>query len=443
MRIHVSHTGRSMDVMIWFSSDADTSGQAGARSESGSPGVAEDVPERFEPRPVPPRPGTSGWRLPASGAARQGGTGNTPRPQGGPGAKPSRRGLPGGERGWPSWLPAVAVILLLGVFLLPALVARSSGSPVDYSRFLEEVRSGNVIQVDVSNESGRITGRYKDGKSFTSSGPLQIPDADLKVLRDQPQTKVRFHSPKGSLVSSILAYALPILFLVGLWVWMSRRAQGQMNGIMSVGRSRAKVWTTEKPNTKFTDVAGYEGVKTEINEVVDFLKSPARFRDIGAKIPKGVLLVGPPGTGKTLLARAVAGEAGVPFVSVTWSDFMEMFVGVGAARVRDLFNTARKQAPCIIFVDEIDSIGRKRGAGLGGGHDEREQTLNQMLSEMDGFETTEGVVMMAATNRPDILDPALLRPGRFDRHVVVNHPMWWAEKPSCGCTRGVCRAETT
>jgi cell division protease FtsH len=195
-----------------------------------------------------------------------------------------------------------------------------------------------------------------------------------------------------------------------------------MGGIMSIGRSRAKVYTTERPRTTFADVAGYEGVKTEIREVVDFLRSSARFKEIGAKIPKGVLLVGPPGTGKTLLARAVAGEAGVPFMSVTGSDFMEMFVGVGASRVRDLFQNARKQAPAIIFVDEIDSIGRKRGAGLGGGHDEREQTLNQMLAEMDGFEATEGIVMMAATNRPDILDPALLRPGRFDRQIVVPLP---------------------
>ena len=195
-----------------------------------------------------------------------------------------------------------------------------------------------------------------------------------------------------------------------------------MSGIMSIGRSRAKVYTAERPRTTFGDVAGYQGVKQEISEVVDFLKSPGRFREIGARVPKGVLLVGPPGTGKTLLARAVAGEAGVPFLSVSGSDFMEMFVGVGASRVRDLFQTARKQAPAIIFVDEIDSIGRKRGAGLGGGHDEREQTLNQMLSEMDGFDAAEGIVIMAATNRPDILDPALLRPGRFDRQIVVPLP---------------------
>jgi cell division protease FtsH len=215
---------------------------------------------------------------------------------------------------------------------------------------------------------------------------------------------------------------LPLLLLIGFFVWMQRRAQGQMSGIMSIGRSRAKSYNTERPSSSFADVAGYEGVKQEIREVVDFLKEPDRFAEIGARIPKGVLLVGPPGTGKTLIARAVAGEAGVPFLSVSGSDFMEMFVGVGASRVRDLFENARKLGRAIIFVDEIDSIGRKRGAGLGGGHDEREQTLNQMLSEMDGFEATEGIVMMAATNRPDILDPALLRPGRFDRLVVVPLP---------------------
>jgi len=248
-----------------------------------------------------------------------------------------------------------------------------------------------------------------------------IPEADLALLREKG-VKDDYSPPSSNVVGSIIVWVLPIGLLLLFWWWMGRRAQGQMAGIMSIGRSKAKVYTTEKPKTTFADVAGYTGVKQEINEVVDFLKAPGKFRDIGARIPKGVLLVGPPGTGKTLIARAVAGEAGVPFMSITGSDFMEMFVGVGAARVRDLFQTARKQAPCIIFVDEIDSIGRKRGAGLGGGHDEREQTLNQMLAEMDGFETTEGVVMMAATNRPDILDPALLRPGRFDRQVVVPLP---------------------
>src|SRR5437588_53924 len=252
-------------------------------------------------------------------------------------------------------------------------------------------------------------------------GLPNLADKDLQLLRDKG-VKATFHGQSSNILGSLLVWILPLGLLVGFWWWMSRRAQGQMAGLMSIGRSRAKVYSTEKPKTSFTDVAGYAGVKQEITEVVDFLKSPAKFREIGARIPKGVLLVGPPGTGKTLIARAVAGEAGVPFMSITGSDFMEMFVGVGAARVRDLFQTARKEAPRIIFVDEIDTIGRKRGAGLGGGHDEREQTLNQMLSEMDGFETTEGIVMMAATNRPDILDPALLRPGRFDRQIVVPLP---------------------
>src|SRR4029079_6038407 len=206
------------------------------------------------------------------------------------------------------------------------------------------------------------------------------------------------------------------------FVWMQRRAAGQMGNVMSIGRSRAKAYTSDRPSTTFADVAGYEGVKLEIREVVDFLKMPERFREIGARVPKGILLVGPPGTGKTLVSRAVAGEAGVGFLSVTGSDFMEMFVGVGASRVRDLFQQARRMGRAIIFIDEIDSIGRKRGAGLGGGHDEREQTLNQMLSEMDGFETTEGVVILAATNRPDILDPALLRPARCARTIVVPLP---------------------
>ena len=213
-----------------------------------------------------------------------------------------------------------------------------------------------------------------------------------------------------------------MLLIIGFFVWMQRRAAGQMGNVMSIGRSRAKAYTTDKPSTTFADIAGYAGVKQEITEVVDFLRMPDRFREIGARVPKGMLLVGPPGTGKTLFARAVAGEAGVGFLSVTGSDFMEMFVGVGASRVRDLFQQARRMGRAIIFIDEIDSIGRKRGAGLGGGHDEREQTLNQMLSEMDGFETAEGIVILAATNRPDILDPALLRPGRFDRMIVVPLP---------------------
>ena len=319
--------------------------------------------------------------------------------------------------------------VLIGVALLALVVApsvsRTNADKIDYSTFRTRVEEGQVKSVKVTNESSRIKGEYKaaiDEKTeFTTTAPAVIPDDDLALLREKG-VKVEFVSPSSNLVGTLLVWLLPIGLLILFWWWMGKRAQGQMAGIMSIGRSRAKVYTTEKPKTTFADVAGYKGVKQEINEVVDFLKQPKKFHDIGARIPKGVLLVGPPGTGKTLIARAVAGEAGVPFMSITGSDFMEMFVGVGAARVRDLFQSARKQAPCIIFVDEIDSIGRKRGAGLGGGHDEREQTLNQMLSEMDGFETTEGVVMMAATNRPDILDPALLRPGRFDRQIVVPLP---------------------
>ncbi len=292
---------------------------------------------------------------------------------------------------------------------------------IPYSEFLEKVEKGEVVRVDIDITTARIRGELSNDKPFATTGPREIPESDLILLRSKG-VKEDYTPPGSNVVGSLIVWLLPLGLLIAFWWWMGRRAQGQMAGIMSIGRSRAKVYTTEKPKTTFADVAGYIGVKQEITEVVDFLKTPEKYRDIGARIPKGVLLVGPPGTGKTLIARAVAGEAGVPFMSITGSDFMEMFVGVGAARVRDLFQTARKQAPCIIFVDEIDSIGRKRGAGLGGGHDEREQTLNQMLSEMDGFEATESVVMMGATNRPDILDPALLRPGRFDRQIVVPLP---------------------
>ena len=347
-------------------------------------------------------------------------------PQPPPPPRGARRDKPTGPSlsGRPPWsrpvVWALAGVALLAIVLAPSMT-RSSSKSLDYTLFRDQVAKGQIAQVDINNQSSKISGKTKAGSDFNSTGPAKIPDEDLALFREKG-VQVKFHGPSSNIWGSILVWVLPIGLLIGFWLWMGRRAQGQMAGIMSIGRSKAKVYTTEKPKTTFADVAGYTGVKQEITEVVDFLKSPAKFREIGARIPKGVLLVGPPGTGKTLIARAVAGEAGVPFMHITGSDFMEMFVGVGAARVRDLFQTARKQAPCIIFVDEIDSIGRKRGAGLGGGHDEREQTLNQMLSEMDGFETTEGVVMMAATNRPDILDSALLRPGRFDRQIVVPLP---------------------
>jgi cell division protease FtsH len=313
---------------------------------------------------------------------------------------------------------ATVVILLL---ILPQVLGGSSSPSQTYSAFNSELTAHKIYSATVDSGTGKIDYTLTNGQSYTTQG-TELNGSDLApvLAKDIPQLK--FKSDQPSLVSELLPWLIYGAVIIGLFFWISRRAQSQMGGIMSIGRSKAKVYTTERPRTTFADVAGYDGVKMEIREVVDFLRSANRFKEIGAKIPKGVLLVGPPGTGKTLLARAVAGEAGVPFMSVTGSDFMEMFVGVGASRVRDLFQTARKQAPAIIFIDEIDSIGRKRGAGLGGGHDEREQTLNQMLAEMDGFETTEGVVMMAATNRPDILDPALLRPGRFDRQVVVPLP---------------------
>ena len=312
-------------------------------------------------------------------------------------------------------------MVLLSVLFLPSIFRNDNRTPMDYSALIAEVSEGRVKNVTITNGTGEITGELENGTHFSSEGPLELPEADLALLRERG-TDIEFHTDKPNLFIQLLPFLLPFGLIFFFFWWMQRRAQGQMSGIMSIGRSKAKTYTTERPSTKFDDIAGYDGVKQEITEVVDFLREPERFAAIGARVPKGVLLVGPPGTGKTLIARAVAGEAGVPFLSVTGSDFMEMFVGVGASRVRDLFQSARKMGRAIIFVDEIDSIGRKRGAGLGGGHDEREQTLNQMLAEMDGFEESGGIVMMAATNRPDILDPALLRPGRFDRQVVVPLP---------------------
>jgi cell division protease FtsH len=313
--------------------------------------------------------------------------------------------------------------VLLGVILaalfLPSLLSQPSGETVSYGDFVNQLRDDQVEEATFDNSNGEITGTLDDGTDFKTTGPVQLSDEDITLFSEKG---VEFKTPTSSIWETLLPLLLPVGLLILFFVWMQRRASSQMGGIMSIGRSKAKTYSTERPGTTFADVAGYEGVKQEVTEVVDFLKAPEKFSEIGARIPKGVLLVGPPGTGKTLIARAVAGEAGVPFLSVTGSDFMEMFVGVGASRVRDLFQTARKMGRAIIFVDEIDSIGRKRGAGLGGGHDEREQTLNQMLAEMDGFEVSAGIVMMAATNRPDILDPALLRPGRFDRQVVVPLP---------------------
>ncbi len=339
----------------------------------------------------------------------------------------SRDGSPrpagsGPDQNWVRILFAAVLAVLVVAFIWSRVQPRTPAASLSYSALMSDVTQSKVSTAVINNATGQITGYLKGKIAYSVDGP-NPPTSDEESAFRSHGVDVRFPPTSSSaLWQAIIPYIFLFLIFGVFWWVMRRSAQGQMSAISSIGRSRAKLYTTERPRTTFDDVAGYSGVKQEIAEVVDFLKNPSRFAEIGAKIPKGILLVGPPGTGKTLIARAVAGEAGVPFLSVSGSDFMEMFVGVGASRVRDMFQTARKQAPAIVFVDEIDSIGRKRGAGLGGGHDEREQTLNQMLSEMDGFEATEGIIMIAATNRPDILDPALLRPGRFDRQVVVPLP---------------------
>jgi cell division protease FtsH len=366
--------------------------------------------DKLPPPPPPPPPG----RGRADGS-------QPPRDNRIGGGDGTRR--PGRPSTWPRWLLWVVAGVLLATVFVPSLLPDNSGNELDYTEFRDEVVAGNVTSVEVNRTSGKIEGELEGGDKFVTNGGTErgLSDSDEALLRQQG-VEIRFKSPSSNWLLNVLGLMLPVILIIGFFVWMQRRAAGQMGNVMSIGRSRAKAYNTDKPSTTFADIAGYAGVKQEITEVVDFLRMPERFREIGARVPKGILLVGPPGTGKTLFARAVAGEAGVGFLSVTGSDFMEMFVGVGASRVRDLFQQARRMGRAIIFVDEIDSIGRKRGAGLGGGHDEREQTLNQMLSEMDGFETSEGIVIMAATNRPDILDPALLRPGRFDRQIVVPLP---------------------
>ncbi len=312
--------------------------------------------------------------------------------------------------------------MLIGLIVFNQVWPTDDGDKLTYTEFITAVQSDQVKEFSLTNDSNSISGELIDGTKFHTTVRDSFPDEAEKALLTEHNVDWETKAPDSNWLLSWVSLLLPFVLIIGFLVWMNRRAQGQMGNVMSIGRSRAKAYSADKPSTTFADIAGYDGVKQEITEVVDFLRMPERFREIGARVPKGILLVGPPGTGKTLFARAVAGEAGVGFLSVTGSDFMEMFVGVGASRVRDLFAQARKLGRAIIFVDEIDSIGRKRGAGLGGGHDEREQTLNQMLSEMDGFETTEGIVVLAATNRPDILDAALLRPGRFDRQIVVPLP---------------------
>jgi len=316
------------------------------------------------------------------------------------------------------------VILVVLVSAFQSFSTRSGAPPkLAYSEFLEQVKSGQVESAKIEGQN--IEGKLKSGQGFTVISPETLNNGMIKDLIDN---KVKFDGalPKETpFFTQILFSFGPILLLIGVWIYFMRQMQsggGGGRGAMSFGKSRARMLNADQVKITFNDVAGVEEAKQEVSELVDFLKDPGKFQKLGGKIPRGVLMVGSPGTGKTLLAKAIAGEAGVPFFTISGSDFVEMFVGVGASRVRDMFEQAKKHAPCIIFIDEIDAVGRHRGAGLGGGHDEREQTLNQLLVEMDGFEGNEGVIIIAATNRPDVLDPALLRPGRFDRQVTVPLP---------------------
>ena len=296
---------------------------------------------------------------------------------------------------------------------------------ISYSEFLSQVESDQVLSVHFENDNYTIKGRTVNGKNFETVKPPFLQDNLSQILRDHRVSVVGEKPEQQSILKQLLVASFPILIILAVFIFFMRQMQGGISGKsgpMSFGRSKAKMLEGGKVKTTFSDVAGIEEAKEEVQEIIDFLKDPSKFQKLGGKIPTGVLMVGSPGTGKTLLAKAIAGEAQVPFFTISGSDFVEMFVGVGASRVRDMFEQAKRQAPCIVFIDEIDAVGRHRGAGLGGGHDEREQTLNQLLVEMDGFEQNEGIIIIAATNRPDVLDPALLRPGRFDRQVVVPLP---------------------
>ncbi|MBR0665817.1 ATP-dependent metallopeptidase FtsH/Yme1/Tma family protein [Roseomonas hellenica] len=315
----------------------------------------------------------------------------------------------------------IVALLLVALFNLfqPSGSNRASAQQVAYSDFVNEVNAGHVRDVTIQGRT--VTGQLADGRSFQTYTP-----EDPQLVSRLTEKGVRVVArPEESEVNPLFHYLMswfPMLLLIGVWIFFMRQMQGGGGRAMGFGKSRARLLTEKQGRVTFEDVAGIDEAKSELEEIVEFLRDPQKFQRLGGKIPKGVLLVGPPGTGKTLLARAIAGEANVPFFTISGSDFVEMFVGVGASRVRDMFEQGKKNAPCIIFIDEIDAVGRHRGAGLGGGNDEREQTLNQMLVEMDGFESNEGVILIAATNRPDVLDPALLRPGRFDRQVVVPNP---------------------
>ena len=315
------------------------------------------------------------------------------------------------------------VILVVMMSVFNSFSDRSQAAPqLNYSEFLNQVKQNNVESVTIEGQT--IRGDMRNGQSFSTTSPETDNSAMIGTLLEN-NVRVIGKEPEGTpLLMTLLINSFPILLLIAVWIYFMRQMQGGGGGrgAMSFGKSKARMLQADQVKITFGDVAGVEEAKQEVSELVDFLRDPSKFQRLGGQIPRGVLMVGSPGTGKTLLARAIAGEAGVPFFTISGSDFVEMFVGVGASRVRDMFEQAKKHAPCIIFIDEIDAVGRQRGAGLGGGHDEREQTLNQLLVEMDGFEGNEGVIVIAATNRPDVLDPALLRPGRFDRQVVVPLP---------------------
>ncbi|HTW24903.1 MAG TPA: ATP-dependent zinc metalloprotease FtsH, partial [Candidatus Baltobacteraceae bacterium] len=320
--------------------------------------------------------------------------------------------------------------LLMAVLAVVLWKMASQGGPTahedepTYTNFLNKVEGGSVkdVTIELSPNSAEIEGEYRDGGKFkgVTIANSAIPDV-TKTLQDKG-VLFNYKEVKDANWLTLIINLSPFIVILAIWIFMMRQMQAGGNKALSFGKSRARLLTAQQKKATFKDVAGIDEAKEELYEIIDFLKDPQKFQKLGGRIPKGVLLVGPPGTGKTLLARAIAGEANVPFFSISGSDFVEMFVGVGASRVRDLFEQGKKNAPCIIFIDEIDAVGRHRGAGLGGGHDEREQTLNALLVEMDGFESNEGVILIAATNRPDVLDPALLRPGRFDRRVVVPRP---------------------
>ncbi|HEY4589273.1 MAG TPA: ATP-dependent metallopeptidase FtsH/Yme1/Tma family protein, partial [Thermoanaerobaculia bacterium] len=318
------------------------------------------------------------------------------------------------------WMAIFGVVILLWNMFQGGKTAQKE---LSYSDFVTAVQQGKVAEVTIRGK--QLTGKYKgDGLGGGQELKTTLLDNDPDLVKQLQSAKVRISAEEpheDPLLAVLLTWA-PVLLIVGLWIFFMRQMQTGGNKALSFGKSKAKLLNTSGKKVTFKDVAGVEEAKEELQEIVEFLKEPQKFQKLGGRIPKGVLLMGPPGTGKTLLARAIAGEANVPFFSISGSDFVEMFVGVGASRVRDLFEQGKKNAPCIIFIDEIDAVGRHRGAGLGGGHDEREQTLNQLLVEMDGFESNDGVILIAATNRPDVLDPALLRPGRFDRRIVVPRP---------------------